>query len=93
MNPPITDLFRHAPDIMALAAGRAHVLNCLADGTLDVQAKTVKKWDEALWVRATELMLAAPNPCFIYNVCFTWWNAVELAEFQRHYRERLKTLP
>jgi hypothetical protein len=87
--PSITALISGSPDIMALAAGRAHILNCLLDGTLDVQAKTVKRWDQALWIRAVELMQAAPNPAYVYNVCFTWWNAVELAEFQRHYRKRI----
>lgn len=91
-QPSITALLQGSADIEALAAGRTHILNCLADGTLEVQAKTVKRWDEALWLRATQLMLAAPDPARIYNRCFTWWNAVELEAFERHYRKRIAEL-
>lgn len=79
-NPSIRDLFASTGTIESLAAMRAEMLRALGAGEIQPSEKTLREWQEAMWLRVFELMANEPRSApYIYNVTLRWEKPAKLA--------------
>lgn len=72
-RPSVWLLLSTTGTIESLAAMRAEIVAGVASGEITPDAKTLLRWNEALWTRVLELMALQPrNAPFIVNLTLPW---------------------
>ncbi len=73
--PSIEERIAGAPSIFALCVARLALAELFRAGELTPSESTRRRWNQALWVRVFELMLAAQTPeeaTLVYNATMLW---------------------
>lgn len=96
-RPSISDLIRTAPSVEALAQLRDSLGDAFARGQVAAQERTIRDWREAIYMRLTELMMAATTAedlSYIFNASFKWYNDDQIrAALEAFVQHRAAALP
>lgn len=88
--PSVAQLLAAAPTFEDLAELRRRIFVVHQNGLLAATPKTLRTWEERLWVRVIELMRAEPTRApFIFNATLRWTKPVGLQQALDREMQRL----